>query len=144
MRPHHDINLLERIEKYDNKFKNKSHIQFYAYNSKFHLQEILVRYNWIMSNFNEFKMAGVFERVHNDSHVILTDEFGYLEGWTSKIGEEFNFDEISVSERRKYNIMPLFPTLIKYMDSLGVCVQTLFFKNNKGQDPKLVILRPHG
>jgi hypothetical protein len=33
-------------------------------------------------------MAGVIEKVDSDANIILTDEFGYLEGWTKKIGNE--------------------------------------------------------
>lgn len=36
--------------------------------------------------------------------------------------------------------MPLFPTLVKYMDSLGVYARTLFFKNQKTRDPNLAIV----
>lgn len=36
--------------------------------------------------------------------------------------------------------MPLFPTLIKYMDSFGVLVRTLFFKNAKPRDSNLVVM----
>lgn len=36
--------------------------------------------------------------------------------------------------------MPLFPTLIKYMDSFGVLVRTLFFKNSKARDNNLVVM----
>lgn len=35
--------------------------------------------------------------------------------------------------------MPLFPTLIKYMDSLGVYARTIFFKNQKSKDQHLAI-----
>jgi TATA-box binding protein (TBP) (component of TFIID and TFIIIB) len=64
-----------------------------------------------------------------------------LEGWTKQIGgEELNLDSISITERQKYNIMPLFPTLIKYMDSLGVVVRTIFFKTSKVRDGNLVVV----
>lgn len=36
--------------------------------------------------------------------------------------------------------MPLFPTLIKYMDSLGVVVKTIFFKTSKVRDGHLVVI----
>ena len=36
--------------------------------------------------------------------------------------------------------MPLFPTLIKYMDSLGVVVRTIFFKNAKPRDSHLIVV----
>ena len=36
--------------------------------------------------------------------------------------------------------MPLFPTLIKYMDSLGVVVRTIFFKTSKVRDGNLVVV----
>jgi hypothetical protein len=36
--------------------------------------------------------------------------------------------------------MPLFPTLIKYMDSLGVVVRTVFFKTSKLKDGGLFIV----
>lgn len=49
-------------------------------------------------------------------------------------------DSISITERQKYNIMPLFPTLIKYMDSLGVVVRTIFFKTSKVRDGNLVVI----
>lgn len=35
--------------------------------------------------------------------------------------------------------MPLFPTLIKYMDSLGVYARTIFFKNQKSRDANLIV-----
>jgi len=35
------------------------HLQFYAYNNDFHLQEVTINYNWIMSDFNCFQMAGI-------------------------------------------------------------------------------------
>lgn len=94
-----------------------------------------------MNDFSSFYMAGVIERVESEAHVILTDEYGNLEGWTKRIGgEEFNLDLISISERQKYNIMPLFPTLIKYMDSLGVVARTIFFKNAKPRDSNLLVV----
>lgn len=34
---------------------------------------MIVRYSWVMNNFNSFFMAGVIERVDSDTHVILTD-----------------------------------------------------------------------
>lgn len=49
-------------------------------------------------------------------------------------------DELTIGERKNFNIMPLFPTLIKYMDSEGVCVKTLFFKHSKPRDPNLMII----
>jgi hypothetical protein len=94
-----------------------------------------------MTDFNSYQMAGVIGRIDSETNVILTDEFGYLEGWTKKIGaEEFNLDELSIAERRNFNVLPLFPTLIKYMDSMGVYVRTLFFKNQKSKDPNLMIV----
>lgn len=51
---------------------------------------------------------------------------------------------ISIGERKNYNIMPLFPTLIKYMDSLGVVVRTIFFKNAKPRDSSLLVVDPAG
>lgn len=36
--------------------------------------------------------------------------------------------------------MPLFPTLIKYMDSLGVVVKTIFFKTSKVRDGHLIVI----
>jgi hypothetical protein len=141
IKPHHDASLLNFIERYSYKdsYRNLD-FQFYAYNSDFHLQEVRVHYSWVMTNFHSFHMAGVIERVDSDANVILTDEFGYLEGWTRKIGtEEFNLDELSIAERKNFNVMPLFPTLIKYMDSLGVYVRTLFFKNQKSRDPNLIV-----
>lgn len=86
-------------------------------------------------------MAGLIQKVESDANIILTDQFGYLEGWTKRIGsEEFNFDEMSIAERKNFNVMPLFPTLIKYMDSLGVYARTIFFKNQKTRDPNLIIV----
>jgi len=72
-------------------------IQFYSYNNKFNLQEVCIRYNWIMSYFNIFQLCGVMEKIEDNKEVILIDYFGNLEGWTKKIGEEFNFDEIGMN-----------------------------------------------
>ena len=99
-----------------------------------------IHYNWVMTDFHSFHMAGVIERIDSDANVILTDSRGYLEGWTRKIGvEEFNFDDLTIADRRKFNVLPLFPTLIKYMDSLGVYARTIFFKNQKIKDQFLVV-----
>jgi hypothetical protein len=38
-------------------------LQFYAYNQDFHLQEVIIGYNWIMKDFNYFQMAGIIERI---------------------------------------------------------------------------------
>jgi hypothetical protein len=38
-------------------------LQFYAYNSDFHLQEVVISYSWIMTDFDTFYMAGLLERV---------------------------------------------------------------------------------
>ena len=142
MKTYHDENLLDFIDKYSSKDAKKvPMLNFYAYNSGFHLQEVNVRYSWIMNDFNSFHMAGIVEKVESDANVILIDEYGNLEGWTSKIGaEELNLDAISISERQKYNILPLFPTLVKYMDSLGVIVRTIFFKTAKVKDSSLIVV----
>ncbi len=88
-------------------------------------------------------MAGVIERIDSDSNVILTDHRGFLEGWTKKVGcEELNLDELSIAERNNFNVLPLFPTMIKYIDSLGVSARTLFFKNQKARDPSLIVPAP--
>jgi hypothetical protein len=53
-------------------------LQFYAYNSDFHLQEIIISYSWIMTGFESFYMAGLLERVESEYGVILTDQYGFL------------------------------------------------------------------
>jgi|LakMenEpi03Aug12_release.lakeMendotaPanAssembly.Ray.scaffolds.fasta_scaffold1507095_1 hypothetical protein len=46
-----------------------------------------------MTDFQTFLMAGVIEKIESEANVILTDQWGFLEGWTRKIGtEEFNLD----------------------------------------------------
>ena len=40
--------------------------------------------------------------------------------------------------------MPLFPTLIKYMGSLGVLAHTFFFKNAKPRDSNLLVSHGKG
>jgi hypothetical protein len=89
IKPHHDAALLNFIENYTGRDSYRTlDFQFYAYNSDFHLQEVRVHYSWVMTDFHSFLMAGVIERVDSDANVILTDEFGFLEGWTRKIGVE--------------------------------------------------------
>lgn len=71
---YHDENLLEFIERYSNsEAKKNSTLNFYAYNSEFHLQEVIVRYSWVMNDFSSFYMAGIVERIDSNAHVILTD-----------------------------------------------------------------------
>jgi hypothetical protein len=38
-------------------------IQYYSYNKDFHLQEVVVRYNFVMSYFSQFYLSGVFRKV---------------------------------------------------------------------------------
>ena len=37
-------------------------------------------------------------------------------------------------------MLPLFPTLVKYMDSLGVVIKTLFFKTSKVKEGHLIVV----
>ncbi len=107
-------------------------IQFYAYNKNFHLQECCIRYNFVMSYFSSFELSGVARKIEEENkHVILTNEDGVLEGWTEGLGQVFNFDEFEMGECLKFNILPLFPSLIKYIEKGGACVKTIFFRSEK-------------
>lgn len=62
-------------------------IQYYSYNKDFHLQEVVVRYNFVMSYFSQFYLSGVFRKVQEENkNVILTDKYGNIEGWTKELG----------------------------------------------------------
>ena len=43
----------------------------------------------------------------------------------------FNFDEFETGECLKFNVLALFPSLIKYNDGGGCCVKTVFFRASK-------------
>ena len=50
-----------------------------------------------MNNFEGFELSGSFKKIDSDEEVILTDQYGNLEGWTSKIGDKLCLDELSLS-----------------------------------------------
>ena len=60
VKKYHDENLLDFIDRYSVKEAKKNPmLNFFAYNSDFHLQEINIRYSWVMNDFSSFYMAGI-------------------------------------------------------------------------------------
>lgn len=96
-----------------------------------------------MSRFDSFLLCGVLQHIPvcETEHILLTDYYGNLEGWTNLIGDEFNFDCLAGSECRLYNVLPLFPALVKYMPTEAVTrVKTIFFKVCNTREQSLVLV----
>ena len=86
----------------------------------------------MMSYFSSFELSGVCRKIEDESkQVILMNEDGVLEGWTEGLASVFSFDEFEMGECLKFNILPLFPSLIKYNECGGTCVKTVFFRSGK-------------
>ena len=82
----HDDVLLNFLKGYSTRLSKKDpYIQFYAYNKEFNLQEVKISYNFIMNSFQDFQLSGVMQKIDKEEKIILTDYYGNLEGWTSKI-----------------------------------------------------------
>jgi hypothetical protein len=68
-----------------------------------------------MSYFSSFELSGVMRKIEEEhNNVILLNDDGFLEERTEELGGLFNFDEFEMGESLKFNILLLFPTLIKY------------------------------
>ena len=75
-----------------------------------------------MNYFEDFQLSGVMQRIDSDEAIILTDYYGNLEGWTSKVCEILPMNEIIGSDCQLFNILPLIPALPKYMNGGGICI----------------------
>lgn len=67
------------------------------------------------------------------------NEDGVLQGWTEELSAVFNFDEFEMGECLKFNVLALFPSLIKYNDAGGCSIKTVFFKSGKVKQKALQI-----
>lgn len=67
------------------------------------------------------------------------NEDGVLEGWSEQMGSLFNFDEFEMGECLKFNILSLFPSLIKYNEQGGCKIKTVFFRTGKVKEKCLQI-----
>ena len=64
IQPFHDEILIKFAQKYSKKtMRSDPKIQFYAYNKDFHLQECIIRYNFVMSYFSSFELSGVCRKI---------------------------------------------------------------------------------
>ena len=95
-----------------------------------------------MNSFEDFQLSGVMQKIDKEEKIIITDYYGNLEGWSAKINEIINLNELSGSDCQLFNIMPLIPAFIKYMDTHGVCADTLLFKPCSLKNQSLILMDP--